>query len=70
MTDCLDDVFTVACVIPVQRKVRAKDADEARSIALREGWVTAKDGVGVGFPIDIEVVKEAPVQAVIGQHAL
>jgi len=70
MTSCDDDVYTVACVIPVQRKVRAKDADEARAVALAQGWVTAQEGVGVGWPLEITVTKEAPMKAVIGQHAL
>ncbi len=58
MTDCDSDIYTVAMVLPVQKQVRAADADEARAIVLREQLVIASIGVSVGFPIDITVTKE------------
>lgn len=58
MTGCDSDIYTVAMVLPVQKKVRAADADEARSIVLKEQLVIASIGVSVGFPIDITVTKE------------
>lgn len=58
MTDCDSDIYTVAMVLPVQKKVRAADADEARAIVPREQLVIASIGVSIGWPMEITVTKE------------
>ena len=57
--DCLPELYTVALVISVQRRVWAKDEADARDQVLRGDLIIpAIDGVGIGFPQEITVVKE------------
>lgn len=58
MTDCADELYTVSMLLPVQKRVRAKDADAARDQVLREQIVIASIGASVGWPLEINVVKE------------
>lgn len=65
MTGCDSDIYTVAMVLPVQKKVRAADADEAKAIALHEMDAardtiifTSSGMVSIGFPEVVEVVME------------
>lgn len=56
--NCDSSLYVVSLLLPVQRQVRAADADEARSIALRETLVMPLPGTSVGFPESIDVVME------------